>query len=74
MAKPAMFCWKSPSQAKPDESPTGAADGAFDHEKSSHDAASAMGASSFTPLLLQRFFDQNSDIHITVAKDGEVIF
>lgn len=29
---------------------------------------------TFTPLLLQRFFDQNSDIHITVAKDGEVIF
>lgn len=28
---------------------------------------------TFTSLLLQRFFDQNSDIHITVAKDGEVI-
>ncbi len=28
---------------------------------------------TFTPLMLQRFFDRNSDIHITVAKDGEVI-
>lgn len=28
---------------------------------------------TFTPLMLQSFFDQNSNIHITVAHDGDVI-
>lgn len=28
---------------------------------------------TFTPLMLQSFFDQNSDVHITVARDGDII-